>query len=329
MKKIRIFAAIAMGVMVFSLTACSLARPQDGAAEQGEDRLIGVLVTTEYLDLFDLEGYLEDHPGQLTQGGAIAPGDVRGDQGRLYATKTTRTLTHGDTGESQALEEYIFEGVEGWAYLAPAMLDEAGNRIGTSSSVDDAISDTGMHVTTTDEGERLELEATLYVTGVSQGQSYYVNPVFQTADGAVYAQGGDGMLVSQEAEQEGEYWSYTLDHTTTTRMEDRIETDQVSVILHPSILYQPQEITLVQMDRENSVLDQQVYQPGGLPETLETEPGCAYLLVETRKRAPAGEDVVSRQLVSPEEDSFRTFYAREDGVCVAQWTQLQWNGTES
>lgn len=325
MKKTRFFAVIAMGVMAFSLTACSLARTEDGSGTQGDDQLIGVLITTEYLDLFDLEGYLEDHPGQLSQGGEIAVEHGDAYENRLYATQTTRTLTREDTGETEEIEEYVFEGTQGWAYLAPAMLDQADNRIGTSSSVDDAISDTGMHVTTTDEGEMLELEATLYVTGVETGQSYYINPVFQTADGAVYALGGDGMLVSQEAEQEGEYWSYTLDHSTTTQMNGQTETHQVSVLIHLSVLYQPMEITLVQMDGENGVLSQQVYQPGGLPETLETEPGCAYLLVETRKQDPTGAEVVSRQLVSPGEDSFRTFYARQDGVCLGQWTQLQWN----
>lgn len=326
MKKRRIFAAVAMGVMVFSLTSCSLARPQETQVETGEaDRLIGVLITTEYLDLFDMEGYLEDHLEQVAQGGEISTQDSDAYQNRLYATLTTSTITNQETGETQELEEYVFEGIEGWAYLAPALTDEVGNRIGTSSSVDDVFADTNMHVTTTDEGEILELEATLYVTGVEQGQSYYINPVFQTADGAVYTLGGDGMLVSQPAEQEGEYWSYTLDHSTTTQMNGETETDQVSILVRLSVLFLPREIVVVQMDEQHNLLAQDAYAPGAMPETLETEPGCAYLLVETRKEDPAGQEVISRQLISPQEEEIQSFYPREDGICLSQWTQIEWN----
>ena len=326
MKKRRIFAAVAMGVMVFSLTSCSLARPQETQVETGEaDRLIGVLITTEYLDLFDMEGYLEDHLEQVAQGGEISAQDSAAYQNRLYATLTTSTITNQETGETEELEEYVFEGIEGWAYLAPSLTDEEGNRIGTSSSVDDVFADTNMHVTTTDEGEILELEATLYVTGVEQGQSYYINPVFQSADGAVYALGGDGMLVSQPAEQEGEYWSYTLDHSTTTQMNGETETDQVSILVRLSVLFLPREIVVVQMDEQHNILAQDAYEPGAMPETLETEPGCAYLLVETRKEDPAGQEIISRQLISPQEEEIQSFYSREDGICLSQWTQIEWN----
>lgn len=325
MKKTRIFAAIAVGVMAFSLTGCSLARTRYPAENAQDDRLIGVLITREYLDLFDMEGYLEDHAGQLAQGGALTVEESDGYQGRLYATQTTETLTNQENGETREVEQYVFEGVEGWAYLAPAMLDESGNRIGTNSSVDDAISDTQMHITSTDTGETLELEGTLYVSEVRQGLCYYINPVYQDANGAVYAQAGNGMLVSEEAGQEGEYCSTTLDHSTTVTVDGVTETDQVSVLIHLSVLYPPREIRVFQMDEEHGVLDQASYSPGTLPQTLETLPGCAYLLVESRKQGPEGEDLVTRQLVSQEQDSFQTFAPEENGVCVAQWTQIQWN----
>lgn len=325
MKKTRIFAAIAVGVMVFSLTGCSLARPELPASEAQADRLIGVLITREYLDLFDMEGYLEDHAGQLAQGGELTVEESGGYQGRLYATRTTETLTNQENGETREMDRYVFEGVEGWAYLAPAMLDESGSRIGTNSSVDDAISDTQMHVTSTDTGETLELEGTLYVSDARRNSCYYVNPVYQQADGAVYAQSGNGLVVSEEAGQEGEYCSTTLDHSTTVTVDGVTETDQVSILIRLSVLYPPQEITVFQMDGENRILDQTSYMPGTLPEVLKTVPGCAYLLVETCKQGPEGEEMVSRQLVNPEEDSFQTFAPEEDGVCVAQWTQIQWN----
>lgn len=326
MKKSRIFAAVAMGVMVFSLTACSLARPQETQSETGEtDRLIGVLITTEYLDLFDMEGYLEDHLEQVAQGGKISAQDSDAYQNRLYATLTTSTVTNQETGETEELDEYVFEGVEGWAYLAPALIDEEGNRIGTSSSVDDVFADTNMHVTSADQGETLELEATVYVVQDQMEQCYYINPVYQTADGAVYTQGGDGLQLAQGWEQEGEYCSTTLEHSTAVTVDGESQTDEVSVLIRISVLNRPQEIVVVQMDGAHRVLSQVAYEPGGMPQNLETEPGCAYLLIETHKEDPAGQEVISRQLVSPQEEEIQSFYPREDGICLSQWTQIEWN----
>lgn len=181
MKKHSIFALISMGVMVFALTGCSLARTDLPDQGMEADRLIGVFLTTEYLDLFDMEGYLANHPGQLLQDGEIGPGEAAAYQRRLYADKVTRTITNEDTGATEEVEEYVFEGVQGWAYLAPALTDEAGERIGVSSSVDDALSDAQMNAAYTDEGESLTLEATLYLTG-EDVRTIYVNPVYQSAD---------------------------------------------------------------------------------------------------------------------------------------------------
>ena len=68
--------------------------------------------------------------------------------------QTTRTLTHEDTGGTEEMRSTSL-GTQGWAYLAPTMLDQAGNRIGTEVpawTTPSAMLE--MHVTTTDEGER-------------------------------------------------------------------------------------------------------------------------------------------------------------------------------
>lgn len=45
-------------LMLTLLSGCQLAREDEG--ENG-DRLVGVFVTTEYIDLFDMERYLNDN----------------------------------------------------------------------------------------------------------------------------------------------------------------------------------------------------------------------------------------------------------------------------
>ena len=324
MKKHSIFALISMGVMAFALTGCSLARTDLPDQGTETERLIGVFLTTEYLDLFDMEGYLKDHPGQLLQDGEIGPGEAAAYQRRLYADKVTRTITREDTGATEEVEEYVFEGVQGWAYLAPALTDEAGERIGVSSSVDDALSGTQMNAAYTDEGESLTLEATLYLTG-EDVRTIYVNPVYQSADGSVYATNGNGyQMPALEEMAEGEYGSATLDSSSSITADGTAWTEQVSVTIHLAVMHPPEEIRVLQMEEAGGLISSTSYTPGEMPGELTPEPGCAYLIVETYSRDAGGGEHVSRQLAGPEEEMVQTYYLLEDGVCAAQETRLLW-----
>ena len=57
------------------LCGCSLARSDMDASAASRDRLIGVYITTEYIDLFDLEGYIGANASALS-GGSIGEADA-------------------------------------------------------------------------------------------------------------------------------------------------------------------------------------------------------------------------------------------------------------
>ena len=50
--------------MAFTASGCTLAVSDAGTDGNG-DRLIGAFITSEYLDLYDMEGYLNDHASSL------------------------------------------------------------------------------------------------------------------------------------------------------------------------------------------------------------------------------------------------------------------------
>ena len=54
-------------VFALVLSGCSMLR-EDGAPAQ-EDRLVGIYITPEYVDTFDLEAYFEDNASSLINGG--------------------------------------------------------------------------------------------------------------------------------------------------------------------------------------------------------------------------------------------------------------------
>lgn len=82
MKKLSIALILALALV---LSGCSMLR-EDGAPAQ-EDRLVGIYITPEYVDTFDLEAYFEDNASSLINGGGeISREDSAKYSQRIYAT---------------------------------------------------------------------------------------------------------------------------------------------------------------------------------------------------------------------------------------------------
>ncbi len=309
---------------------CQLAKPEADQAPE-PDQLIGVYVTREYLDTLDLEGYLNDHPDLLNRGGIeLSPGQTAPYEKRITAQR--------------AGDEYVFEGLEGMALFAPLCevesarptvnptLEEDGGGLYSHSSdvyratrADDGIVTDGMHLTYTDDEDRIELTGTIYVISGSSPE-FYCNPVYQTAAGDVYLTGGSG--ISSNGQTEGETFSQTVDSSVTVTENGQTRTRSCKATMRFEVVYEPVNITIIQMDRASQVLRRESFAPDQVPERLALEPGCAYIVAETERLSPAGETVLSRQLAdaAPAEDGepaeLLTFRPREDGICLQQRTAL-------
>ena len=174
---------------LFLFAGCQLAKEEGGETESAErDRLIGVFLTREHLDLFDWEGYFNDNAGALAGGGhAIDETDTAAYGGRLYATLTRETRTD-DAGEQHEWFDCTFEGIEGIRYFAV----EEG--ITTHLISDPGISGVHQAITDTEEAKRIDLEAVLYVEAAAETETvvWYLNPVYQSTDGSVYLTAGHG-----------------------------------------------------------------------------------------------------------------------------------------
>ena len=84
--KYKILYAVCCALLMGLLGGCQLAR-EDAGANAIQDRLIGVFVTTDYIDLFDAEGYLNENLKGFQNGNVIVDGDTRRYEGRLYGTQ--------------------------------------------------------------------------------------------------------------------------------------------------------------------------------------------------------------------------------------------------
>lgn len=313
--KAKILILLLAAVLLAAMTGCQLAREDTGAGAQ-EDRLIGVLLTTEYLDLFDFEGYINDNLNRFS-GGEIRPEQAQEYQGRVYAVVITETLTNEETGETVETKDYEFPGVDGIPYFTVRQ-DEGS----FSTESDGSISDSHVAIHYGDEENGVTMEGTIYVTP-NAGRTYYFNPVYQAADGRVYVMSGSGYTAGG-VRDEGEAYAQTLTATTTVTKDGKAVTDSVSVKVTVHVMHPPEKIVIVEMDEDNVMVSREVYDPGAAPEAITPEESTAYIVMETHKRDAGGKEIVVRGLYGKKAGTLEMFALREDGVCVKQWAQILW-----
>lgn len=166
--------------MALLLCGCSLAREERQEAFEA-DRLIGAYITREYLDLFEMESYLNDHAGQLGgEGIVVDPSKEKEYQNRIYAVFQEQ--------DGQNMGEYIFEGIEGIPFFMPVIKSESdqGEDV-TVAQQGPEIADG--HFTS---GDIIKLEGVIYYSG-KDSPVFYCNPVYQSPNGSVYMTAGTGI----------------------------------------------------------------------------------------------------------------------------------------
>lgn len=321
MKRRQISMACAAALLLLALSGCQLAREDAGEGVMA-DRLIGALVTEQSIGGFCVSD------GPAAQGGGwsgsvIGPeGAATGHPDRLYASLVVRTLTDGQTGARTDAREYAFEGVEGIAYFAATVPEDQREEAFIANGSDEAIADGHMSVHVGDSENSTSLEGTIYLSVERKGV-LYINPVYQSADGRVYALRGNGVLLDG-VEGEGSVYTYEMEEVQTVREAGEEKSERFSIRLSLVTMRPPREITILQMDAQSAILSRTQYAPGQLPDELALAPEVAYLLVETRGGAPGAQAAVTRAVYGRDDELLPAFYCREDGVCVKQWTQLAW-----
>lgn len=294
-------------LMLVAFSGCQLAREEEAGEAPEADRLIGVFITLTHLDLFDFEGYLSDNLYSFSGGEIEMDGAAGAYQGRLYATREGR--------------EYAFEGVEGIAYFAPRITDGGEHYI--DNSADEAISDNRLALHQGDEEEKITMEGTVFVSVSAMEQAYYINPVYQSADGNVYATSGSGFLMDGML-GEGAAFAQTMEETTTVTENETSKSVSMSIHISIESMLAPERIVLLQMDEESNIVARDVFAPGAVPEELAAHPDAAYMVLETHKTGTEGAPVVTRELFVKGDERLHTFYCRSDGICIKKWVSLTW-----
>lgn len=279
MKKLSITLILTLAL---ALSGCSMLSEDTAPAQ--EDRLVGIYITPEYIDTFDFDAYLEDNAAELvgSGGGEISSEDAAKYSQRIYAT---------DNGGREGHIKFPMWGIP---FISARYEDEGESYIGNESS--DYMEHGGLHVYSSDEGERYEMSGTVYADARGHVQAY-CNPVYQQTDGSIYLVPGQGMssdgagtmtfTLSADSDAYGDVpaWGMSIELDITPKY----PTERVAVLLYGA---------------DGSLMSRTEYAPGEVPETIAAG-DAAFAVVEDYARDASGETAVERQFLSPGE-SFTT-----------------------
>lgn len=318
---IAIFACVMLAIFILGLTDVLHMAELETGEETEKDRLIGVFITKEHLDLFDAEGYFRDYADQILAGGKLDEREQEKYQGRLYATLVESRYTSEESGEARSIQEYVFEGIDGICYFIAKYADEAGSYHGSSG--DEAISDGHVEIFSTDEGDNISLEGTIYLSAAKGPATFYYNPVYQTGQGDVYTVTGAGMSYG-DGISFGMSGSWEIKEESTSAVADETSAAASRVKITVCYIDTPERLAVIQFNEDGQVLSREEYLCGELPESLRVEPGTEYLVVETRSKDSNAGESITRELFQPEDEGISAFYCRSDGICVKQFCSVDW-----
>ena len=307
--------------MAFTASGCTLAVPEAGTDGNG-DRLIGAFITSEYLDLYDMEGYLNDHAASLMNNSSITIGNDSRYEGKLVAT------VDKEGAQSSSEWKISFGDIKGEYILMPVTEDEDGNTsVGNLCS--DGVGDPYLNYNVTDDGETQEISATVYQVSGKSEHTQYVNPVFQKENGEIYAMAGNGYS-NGVGGSEGNTMAATLSGETTTVENGKTKTEGCKVTVQFATMYKPVRTIIYQMNEANQVLKQTAYKPSEVPDSLRVEADTAYILAEIRKEDTSGKMVTTRTILnlnsSEDEETqyLETWYPLDNGLISKKDVEIEY-----
>ncbi|MEM5769845.1 MAG: hypothetical protein AAGU32_16385, partial [Bacillota bacterium] len=226
---------------------------------------------------------------------------------RLYATRTEDENGHVN---------YTFEGVEGFPFFVVRIEDLDGYGMYSTGISDNSIQYGSIEVS--DAG--LTLSGTICFD-VHTECMVFVNPVYQTPDGEVYATPGEGMGFGSVWEGSMGSTTYSDTSTETINGETVTRTNEVTVFITGSNTVQ--QAVLKQMDENDQVISRDVITQDSIPESIRVSPDTAYMILEEHCIDAEGNAAVKRTLMDMDEAYFNVQFTGEHGIVIPSMVTLE------
>ena len=302
-------------LLTISLCGCQLAK-EDGL-EVENDRLIGVFITPEYLDLFDFDSYMQDNISSIMKkGGNITIEQDEKYQGRIYAELKPMIFDDSESDETPEVLEYVFEELEGIPFFRYEVTQTDFEPYSAISSVD-YLNDTHLYI-----GDETSIEGTIYVMPNKGFHAYYTNPVYQSNDGQVYLTAGTGISLSGDTSERAAFTQTLEEKRTITENGEEVE-EKFKVTIKIAVKHPTVSINIVQMDAESNIVLSQEYMPDTMPGELKFSKDTSYVIVESKLASPY-EEIIKRELLDLEDDYFTNYILDDNGFYQVSSVRLIW-----
>ncbi len=297
------------------------------------DRLIGVFITKDYVDTFNVEAYINDNPDILLSGEtSVALDDSPNYHDRIYAVKTNPDDENHD---------YYFEGFEGIRCFTVSLntprpvpnsptgeIDEdymthisiSDAECSSSRHYDDSNSEPGAYNPQLCESE-LNCFIYAFPTGDDSTIGMYCNPVYQDKDGEVYMTGGECILTRGDESSIG----MTLKSTMTEKYEETTSSgesskEEITVNVELKIVSPAINYVFSQYDSAGKLINDESFTSKDMPSEIKLLHDCDYAVVtETTKNGKA-----KRTLIDKENTRFFYYVASESIFADSKTCEFIW-----
>lgn len=302
-KKICLILSINLLLMV-SLYGCQLANV-DAEEVKTKDNLIGIYITREHLDLFDMETYFEDHADDFMSEKNIEVSNKY--NGKVYAT--ANITTEEENVETIAFD---FDGIKGIAFFAPTIYPTDSTDSYRLFTSDPEITDRKFTA-----GNETTLEGTLYMDAALDFVSFYINPVYQTSEGQVYLMTGSGMSSSGAGGL-----SSTMNETTSETIDGVTKNTAFNVVIHIEPRNATEKVIIKQMNDSDEVVVTTTITMGMVPEFVSKDPKTTYIILEDYGYNLEGVIEIKREIIEKDEVSIACFFMGDDGIAVGEYITI-------
>lgn len=327
MMKIKYITALILAVvLVVSISGFKLKNPDSEKEISLGDRLIGTVITTESLNTFDMEAYLNDNIGDVVKSAKKGETVEVESDGRKYNNRIYGRLetieTKNEDGEMVSHKEYVFDDINGyWIFDVKIPATETEESY-TCLCSEGGLSNIQSKLHRTDNGvEELELIADIYYSYEKWGTVFYMNPVYQESDGDVYVVEGTGHSVTGDKGSVGSdsKGSQTLSDSIKTTENGEETTFKSTVTINYIPVYVPTEISFIFMNDNNKAISELSFTPDEVPDEIKAPDGADYVLLQQKSEEGSDLETVGRGEVSAE-----YLAEEEDGICSLRSVMLQW-----
>lgn len=323
--KIKVIAIlIALCILAAVISGFQLKKPEAENKSTLGDRLIGTVITTESLNTFDMETYLEENIGSIVkdENQTVQNEDKQDYMGKIYARQVTKEDTT-EEGEKITHKEYVFDDdINGyWIFDAKIPSTETEESY-TCLCSEGGFSNVQSKIHHTDNGlQEIELIADIYYSYEKWGTVFYMNPVYQESDGDIYCVEGMGYSVSGDkgSIDGNSSGSQTLTDKITVNENGEETVYQSKVTINYIPVYVPVRTEFVFMNEDNEAISESGFNTHQVPSELNVPKGTEYVIILQKSEEGTITDVIGKNCEYAE-----ILFEENQGICSKGSVEFKW-----